>query len=487
MGNTLGQGVAGFGNGGGCVIECKEGGYMFGGTVTTVGTFGVDGNLTQPGYGNSDFWLVKLDINGNPKWDKVYGGSKGDHLTSLKQSVDGSYYLGGITYSDTSGTKKSRINGTSVPCSVAMDLWVVKVDQNGAYLWDRSLDDGDGGTDGMDGDALRFCAIDVTTDGGCIAGGTTDSCGTSFAKGDYFVTKLSSDGTINWMKTFGGIGQENLLSVQQTTDGGYLLGGTSEFSGISGSKTINNIGECFWVIKLDTTGREQWQKVVNADHDDVCYAYQVSDCYYMFAGSSSADVKGDKSQISQGGHDFWVVYLGDNSLVDDFIADTVCIDEQTHFKSGRSCATSWNWTFDDPASGVNNNSTLQNPEHTYSSEDKIYKVLLTSSNGSASRSISKFVVFDTCKAKLEVPNVITPNMDLKNDFFIVENSGFKELECAIYNRWGKKQYQFNALTGQWDGTTNGKACSNGVYYYAIEGITNTGEDFHKNGFVTLIQ
>ena len=76
------------------------------------------------------------------------------------------------------------------------------------------------------------------------------------------MVKLDASGNIQWQNTIGGNSDDYLTSIQQTTDGGYILGGWSN-SNISGDKTENSQGDYdYWVLKLDPTGNIQWQNTI---------------------------------------------------------------------------------------------------------------------------------------------------------------------------------------------------------------------------------
>lgn len=70
---------------------------------------------------------------------------------------------------------------------------------------------------------------------------------------------------------------------------------------------------------------------------------------------------------------------------------------------------------------------------------------------------------------LIIANVFTPNMDGINDIWICDFSGFENVNCLIYNRWGNVIFQSNKQIIQWDGrTTSGNECNDGIYFYCIE-------------------
>ena len=72
------------------------------------------------------------------------------------------------------------------------------------------------------------------------------------AVSDIWVLKLDRDGTITWQKTYGGSGYDDAYSIQQTSDGGYIVAGDTYSFG-AGSGDV-------WVLKLDQCGNITWQK-----------------------------------------------------------------------------------------------------------------------------------------------------------------------------------------------------------------------------------
>jgi hypothetical protein len=176
-----------------------------------------DGGYILGGASNANYWVVKLDASGNKQWDRTLGGISLDVLNSLQQTSDGGYILGGESFSDAdiAGGKSENSRGNG-------DYWVVKLDANGNKQWDKTLG-------GSDWDWLS--SLQQTSDGGYILGGGSVS-DADIAGGksennqgrDYWVVKLDANGNKQWDKTLGGSGWDVLSSLQQTSDGGYILG-----------------------------------------------------------------------------------------------------------------------------------------------------------------------------------------------------------------------------------------------------------------------
>jgi hypothetical protein len=111
----------------------------------------------------NDYWIVKTNSLGIKEWDKDFGGSGIDKLYSRQQATDKGYILGGYSYSDSGGDKTQNCWHDSVN-HPSVDYWIIKTDSLGNKQWDKDF----GGT-GLD--VLSF--VQQTIDGGYILGGTS--------------------------------------------------------------------------------------------------------------------------------------------------------------------------------------------------------------------------------------------------------------------------------------------------------------------------
>ncbi len=127
---------------------------------------------------------------------------------------------------------------------------------------------------------------------------------------DYWVVKLSTNGKIQWEKTVGGNGDDYLTSLEQTSGGGYILGGYSN-SNISNEKTESSKGlNDYWVVKLSTDGKIQWDKTIGGnDYDWLFSIKEVEKNRYVLGGYSNSGISGDKTKKSRGTTDYWLVTL----------------------------------------------------------------------------------------------------------------------------------------------------------------------------------
>lgn len=289
-------------------IATPDNGYILAGSSLSNKT----GNKTEKNQGNLDYWIWKMNQKGELEWQKSFGGPGADLLKSVKSTNDGGYILGGSSESAKGEQKKDANKGQ-------YDYWIVKLNAKGNEEWQMTL-----GGKGQD----ELHSISQTSDGGYILGGSSSSGKSSveeegksnlygkseagFGSLDYWVIKLDSKRKIEWQRTLGGQYSDMLRSIQQTRDGGFILGGYSN-SPESGNKTERCHGSGdYWIVKLDKDGATEWQKTYGGDKDDQLYAIcQTKDGNYVAAGNSNSGSTGNKNVSNQNGTDFWVVKLAE--------------------------------------------------------------------------------------------------------------------------------------------------------------------------------
>jgi hypothetical protein len=283
--------------------QTSDGGYILGGYSNS----GMSDTKTDDSFGFSDYWVVKLDANGAEQWDRTFGGYDYDILQSLQQTSDGGYILGGYSLSGASGNKTNNANFG------AADYWVVKLDADGNRQWDQIY--GGSGDDQLQ--SLQQTKDDGYILGGFSNSGVSgNKTNAGFGYVDYWVVKLDSSGNKQWDKSFGGSGQDGIFSLQQTSDGGYILGGYSDSDVLSGNKTSAGYGAYdYWVVKLDANGDKQWDKAIGgSDYDELHSLQQTSDGGYILGGQPFSGASGNKTSESFGGLDYWVVKLAGVAL-----------------------------------------------------------------------------------------------------------------------------------------------------------------------------
>jgi hypothetical protein len=208
------------------IKRTNDGGYI------TAGMYSL--SSVDPNYNGNDFYVSKLDAVGNVVWQNTFGDRSTDIAFSVQQTTDGGYVAAGM------GTIVLGNSGNPY-------YWVIKMNNTGAIEWEKHIG-------GQDNSLQVAKSIRQTFDGGYIVAGQTASLGGDISNPigggnfDYWIIKLNGNGNIVWEKSLGGTGTDSATSIQQTTDGGFIVGGNSDSSNVN---VINNHGNNdFWIVKL---------------------------------------------------------------------------------------------------------------------------------------------------------------------------------------------------------------------------------------------
>jgi hypothetical protein len=272
------------------VDHTSDGGYVVLGTV---------GPLIG---GNRDFYLVKTDAGGDTVWTRTYGGMRDDIGMSVQQTSDGGYIIGGWSFAPGAAVADARLvkiaaNGDSVwtgeyggagadaANSVQQtsddgyiltgatssfgasdgDVYIVKTDAGGDTVWTRLI-----GGSGYD----MGTSVQQTSDGGYVIAGVTFSYG---AGGDVYLIRMDADGDTVWTRTFGSTDWESARSVQETSAGGYIIAGTTDSLGVG--------NEDVYLIKTDDQGHAAWTNTLGGAGEQFGISVdQTSDGGYIVAG-----------------------------------------------------------------------------------------------------------------------------------------------------------------------------------------------------------
>ena len=207
------------------IEQSEDGGYVICGTIGDEG------------------FLIKLDENGDDQWVQYYMSGVGSNpqivgstaVYDLEQTTDGGYIIAGWTssYSCAVGNE----GGFQQPAP--SNVYLVKVDENGQEEWEQCY-----------GGESEDWAYDVeqTEDGGYIICGNTGSFGNGGR--DIYCIKTDANGNEEWFQTYGGSGTEYGNSVEQVSDGGFIIAGHVD-------------GDEILLVKTDEVGDEQWVQAFN--------------------------------------------------------------------------------------------------------------------------------------------------------------------------------------------------------------------------------
>lgn len=283
------------------MIATSDGGYLLGGSSKS----SISGDKSESNKGDFDYWVIKVSSSGQKQWDRTFGGVYEDKLSGLIQTSDGGYLLSGQSSSPSGGDKTENSRG-------GLDYWIVKINANGQKQWDKTYG---GNNTEYHGKAI------ATSDGGFLIIGhsasviSNEKSENNKGDWDWWIVKTNSTGQKQWDKTFGGFGEDYIDVSVQTPDGGYLLGGNSN-SNISGDKSENSRGSFdFWVVKINANGQKQWDKTYGGNDRDILKSvHRNADGSFLIGGYSHSNISGEKSENPRGGQapDFWLININPN-------------------------------------------------------------------------------------------------------------------------------------------------------------------------------
>jgi len=310
---------------GSCVQQTLDGGYIIVG-------------WTKPyGSSDSDVYLIKTDESGDTLWTRTFGGSYGEVGRCVQQTSDGGYIITGNTssyggcvdvyliktdaagnelwyrtfgdsyYWDLSYSVQQTADGgyiiagkTAMQSFEYFDVYLIKTDTNGDSIWTKII----GGPNGHG----YANSVQQTTDGGYIIAGSTESYGAG--NFDVYLIRADAQGDTLWTRTFGDSGDDQGNSVCQTVDGGYIIAGSTK------PTDIIDLTYDAYLIKTDAYGDTSWTLIIGGDNDDMAYSVQQTfDEGYIVAGLTDATYYGS----SEG--DVWLIrFDSEGTLVEDFPA-----------------------------------------------------------------------------------------------------------------------------------------------------------------------
>jgi hypothetical protein len=334
------------------IITTSDGGFISVGTVSS-------NNNDVSGFhgGESDIWVFKSDLNGNIQWQKCIGGSLGEYSPRVKQTIDGGFIIvfstesfdgdiinnqgsvdvglvklnasGSIEWLKTYGGSGSDMSSGIIQDSDGgfiglgstisndgdvfgnngdYDAWIFKVDALGTLLWQNCIG-------GNSSDGLR--EIEATTDGGFILIGSTQSNSGIISgyhgSSDLWVVKLSPNGSLQWNKCFGGTSADNGFAIEQMDSGDYIMIGSTQSNDgdVSGN---HSFFADFWILKINQLGNLIWQKCIGGSEQDFGYdILKTNNNTYLIAGTAKSS-NGDMF-IGNGDYDYWVGEIDTNGLL----------------------------------------------------------------------------------------------------------------------------------------------------------------------------
>jgi gliding motility-associated-like protein len=470
-------------------ITPAEGGYLLGGAVSGAQS----GTVSQNPRGESDYYVVKINQDGNYIWDKRYGGQRDEQIYAVKPTFDGGFLIVGGSASGVSLDKTHTNQG-------GYDYWIIKIAANGFKLWDRSI----GGS-----------ALDVAYDviempgGNFYVGGVSDSPAGALKKSpglgdyDYWIAYFDKDGRTLWDKTYGGAASDAMTQMVLTPEYKLLIGGHSG-SQVSSDKSDANIGyndwwyfitDCRAQLELPTEKYHCFGAALSVNADlEVCpdgpcefiwNRNQITSSLQGFnpalEGRVEVILRDRNGCVSLDTIDLlrdpnYTVFLGSDTT----ILKTRTIDLQPELNNF-SGLTDFRWS---------NGSTSTSELIT---ETGTYTVTVTDDAGC---SATDSIYICVCGGEeLYLANVVQPNDNLNNDVWFVQSAPgvVKTIrQVAIYNVWGSQMYFATDIPANdrnygWDAKINNRPVPPGVYTYALQVEFDSGRVEQIYGTVTVVR
>ena len=281
------------GDGGHRIFPTKDGNYYI-----LAGSASSDGDISNDPYPSSpDYWIIKINPEGNIIWEKIVGSSKLNQLFSGITTHDGGVIA--IGYSSTNDGDMSVWYGY-------YDMWMIKLNSEGEIEWDYTL-----GSSDFDFpyDIIR------TTDGGyLISGSAIVEPGGNLVcnmhdKADAILVKLDSSRNIEWQRCYGGSDYDGAARLLEVTTGYIFIGYVRSFDGdINGNHGESDI----WVVKVDQDGNIVWQKSLGGSLGEYPHAIFVNSQneieIWGTTESNDGNVQGNHS-ISEHYTDIWYIKI----------------------------------------------------------------------------------------------------------------------------------------------------------------------------------
>jgi hypothetical protein len=259
------------------MMQADDGGYvLFGSAYSGDGDIGFH-------YGSAgirDFWVLKVDANGDKVWSRVYGGTAEDIGATVLAAPGGGYYI--IGSSNSADYECTGNHGLG-------DVFIARLTVGGDMLWHRCL-----GGSGSDGGEVEGCRATLDGNGGVLIAAKTGSADgdvghkINITGDNFWVLNVDSSGTLLWDNCYGGGGAEIPSSICKATDGSIWIMGKSRLAGGQVNAAYGAASDAY-VVHTDAEGNFLNAKVLGSSGQDVGYMiYPLSDGLVLGGGYYSA-------------------------------------------------------------------------------------------------------------------------------------------------------------------------------------------------------
>jgi hypothetical protein len=284
-----------------------------GGCITIGNTISNDGDITK-NYNQIDIWLTKIDAAGNKVWSKTIGGSKNDYGSSIIATNDGNFAIAGYSASNDGnvpgnvGLHDFFIAKINPQGDI---IWsknygfsghdhahkIIQTQDNGFFIVGFAEYEGILGSGGTQNNG---------------SGHTIGHRGTLHGSGEYLGVKLDINGEFLWYRYFGGTQNDVINDVVEANDGGLVMAGYSESTNFDINDNKGSYD--FWVVKIHNNGDLHWKHNYGGTGIDQAFGITKTDNNsYLIAGKTNSNDK--DVTTSFGGFDAWVIHIDDHGML----------------------------------------------------------------------------------------------------------------------------------------------------------------------------
>jgi hypothetical protein len=232
---------------------------------------------------NSDFWIIKINSDGNMVWENTYGGSNFDIPSNIIATDDNGFIVAGVTFSDDGDITGNESNKWAA--------WIIKINASGTLVWEKTF---------LISDCINFGGIIGTPQDGMIF--TADICESD---SDFIIIRLDSEGEVVWEKTYGGSLNDvpHAIAKGYEYQGYFIVGKTASEDG----DIIGNHGSFdFWLLQIDDDGELVNSHCYGGSDPDIPFDISpLGNNELLIAGVTESDDGDVKNEDDFG--DFWII------------------------------------------------------------------------------------------------------------------------------------------------------------------------------------
>jgi len=277
------------------ITKTSDGGYVL------VGYSRSDNCFTGSNGGFHDYYILKVDTQGNEIWCQNFGYPGSDQAQNIIETREGDLMVTGFFDVSASGGQGNDDRENSGTLHGVGEYWGIKLDADGQFFWKRYF----GGSNND-----RSYNVMQTNDGGFVLIGSSESDDFDItdSKGsyDYWAVKLSAEGDLEWTRSFGGSEIDIAYDIATTLDGNFLIVGDARSNDQDVSTNYGNAD--IWLVEIDPQGNLIWEKSLGGSmFDSAKDLLPMNDNLYCVTGSSrSNDVD---VTTNNGENDAWTVVV----------------------------------------------------------------------------------------------------------------------------------------------------------------------------------